>query len=697
MPGAIQRLIEVIVRYRLDDRFPDWADYRALAEQGLLSESLAAMLLWQTEPYVAQQIDYPNLLHRPPTAEQLRDAGKPDFEVGELVESPGLRVGLRIVSQVGHVLVAGQTGGGKTTDLRTVIAGVDRCAKIHGQPISIIAADRKGGDQADTPQLGDNWQRTSVHDGLRLGLNAPPSVPTNVWINRVTSLIGARAGLVASAGSLANEWRWLMPVLNPKQDSPLVWPSLGLLYDVLMAAPEELFSAKPEYAQTLRQALEVLTQAAGPLFDAATGLDLEQDVIATGKSVVIDMPNMEPGWLRQLAIDLLITQVITSRVHRNHKPGRLEVLFVVDEADQDVSEVAEEHFADRLAPISQIMKQGREFGVGVVLGLTRIRGASPFVLSNAQYHMIFGTGHEESVKDAAQTLLLPRGAEQILPALRPGQCLFRQTGSWPHAMLVQLDNTPAPKSRPAKSFDALPFTPAFRLADRPDIQQALRALVAEFRRGVLQRRRSASPDISKPARTLLDLAALHLCTPVTQLWKKVSTPSASVQLAARKELERLKLARFEEPRIGSTRLLLIELLPAGWALLGKPPPARTGRGTITHRQVAAWIADVERRAGRTHVQLEWLVPGTNHPVDVASPGGDLRLFEVVVTCEANLVASLTSCFASTVPVGCVTVVALQRAILDEVRQVVLAAPQLAREQARIKFEVADTYLRELWP
>ena len=55
------------------------------------------------------------------------------------------------------------------------------------------------------------------------------------------------------------------------------------------------------------------------IFDYANGIDLWRDVVTPGRSLVLDMAEMKPAWIRQFMLDILISQVLDGALHRNEK------------------------------------------------------------------------------------------------------------------------------------------------------------------------------------------------------------------------------------------------------------------------------------------------------------------------------------------------------------------------------------------
>ena len=568
------------------------------------------------------------------------------------------------------------------------------------QKISVICIDRKGEDYGDLPDmLGEDWLHLSVHDGMRLGLKAPLGVPANVWTNIVATLFAACVGLISSWVTFANVIRWLLTAMNESPTDVLLWPDWQLILDVLSWAPQTLWSEKSEYSHSLKQYLRGIVQASGDLFRTFSGIDFEQDIISNGKSVVIDMANLFPTWLRVFVVYLIVAQILFGRIHRHQRTDTTEVLLVLDEADQDVSRKLEEAFGDGLSPIALLPKQGRGFGIALCLGLSRLDHASPFVLSNVQYHIVGNTSDSRSVLEAKRTLMLPPGAEAQLPALQPGEAILREAqGAWSHPMWVKIDYVPPCPGSAHRDYDTHPFIPAKRLHEMPHVMEALEKLIAESRRAKLRQAQAKQSDISENARKLLDLVSIQVYVPAARLWEQIGKVSPSAQANARKELEERGVAYFEEERIGRRNVLMLEPTPQGWEYLGKTPPKAKGRGGLVHRHFAAWLkAWAEKQGHKT--ETEWVAPGTTHPADCAhkKDSDKWAVFECVVTSKDNIIDHLEACFIRSDAVATVTIVAPRKAVLQRLEKQVATHPSLTPFQDRIHYEPMERYMKELWP
>jgi len=116
-------LRQVIAQYHLDEKYPYWRRVAPLLERGALSEHVCKVLLQKAEKAAQDQEDYPDYLHRLPTAEQLYATGEPQVRLGTALEDPSLVIGVRFDRPL-HIVVAGCTGFGKTTLVRVLLRAV---------------------------------------------------------------------------------------------------------------------------------------------------------------------------------------------------------------------------------------------------------------------------------------------------------------------------------------------------------------------------------------------------------------------------------------------------------------------------------------------------------------------------------------------------------------------------------------------
>lgn len=694
-PGpTAHQLLQVVHQHGLAHR-PWGQQILALSASGLLSETIAWAFLAQADEQIRDQEMRPNRLMRAPEYEELYPDEDPDIVIGRLVESD-VPLGLSLKGNCNAIHV-GRSGSGKTTGVRnTILQTYERNKRHPDQAVSLICNDRKGGDFADFLALGDDWLHQHFLSTLRIGLNPPDGFDDDVWINFVSGDFCARAGLVASSVGFAKLLRFLVYALNQgRSDSPKLYPDPRLMHQVATSVPPTLFFAKEAYYQACCGMLEGATQASGPMFETFGGLDLDRDICRRGKNLVLDVCGLSPGWVRAFANDLLLRRLLLGRQWRYDRRDRVDCHLFLDEADQDVSQKWESQFAD-MSPISLVLKQDRESGIAVTLSISALSPAARMILTNASHLFCYAMSDAASLAEAANAALLPPGAEAILPAMRPGECLYRGPGPWPHAMLAQTHDIPPSRVPRPDEYDSIPYIPSKPLEELPHVQEAVRSLIAQHRAKRLVVARQSKPQSSAKARKLLDLLTIDLCAPCARLWEQMGTPSPAVQKAVRTELEDQDLILSEDCRVGSTTMWWADVAPAGYEFLNKPPPKATGRGGAAHRRFARVVAQVHKLRGHSAV-IEPIVAG-NHPGDVGWQIDDAwHVVEIVVHSPDNLLGHIKVCLVESNAVASVTVVAPLKSMLDDLRRIVEADPQIRNVLDRINYEPIESYLNILWP
>jgi hypothetical protein len=242
-----------------------------------------------------------------------------------------------------------------------------------------------------------------------------------------------------------------------------------------------------------------------------------------------------------------------------------------------------------------------------------------------------------------------------------------------------------------------PWKPAQGLRELPALQEALNRRIADIGQTAARQAKTIarSESLSKIARSLLDYASLHPYEPLHRLLERMDNPSPATQQAAIKELKLKELAVFETVRLSHSSVRLMEMTEKGWQFLSKQPP-RQGRGGITHRHFVYWIISAMKKRG-CKATREWLVPGTQHAVDVAvEQNGEVTGYEVVVHTTSNLISHIKACFVDSNAVLRLVVVAAQKSICDELKKLVESGLFASRFADRIEYQTIDTFLKEAY-
>ena len=697
MRSYLAELIKKIRHYRLDEKTPsqtktkiDWKQVLLLVEYNMLSETMAKGYLHTIETDIKFFKDFPEFLHELPEPEQLYAEGRPHIRLGSLADDRNLEFGLRFDLPL-FVVLSGLTGFGKTTAVRVLLKRIHEYNLLNPEKkIVVIVFDRKGGDYADLPALF-GWKHYHIYNSLRLSLENPRGMSPQVWINILASLFCARAGLKYSWVTIASALRTLLALLNPKPAQRLIWPDFQLLLDFLRALPETEFSTKAEYTRSLKQQLTGFTQSTFKTFNAFQGFRVEE-LIAAGQSVVIAMPNMDPAWARQLSTDIVISSVSKGRIERSERVDRTQVIFVADEAGPDVNEHVELLFSDQMCPYSELFKRGREFGLGGCISVSSLRTVSPFIRENATTHLTFRPSDARARAEAAATIMLPPYGELTLDHLGIGQCLVKQIGPWPHAMKGQIDYMPPSRVHVTK-YDTHAYIPSKQLWQIPAVQQFVDDR-NEARRAAQKPKVDKQTELYELAMKVLSIRGKNPYAPLAPVFKVLGVRHHKAQIAIRKFIEDRGYGEFEVSRLGRSDRLLMDITPEGHKALGLPVPQENkGRGGITHRHCAQWIKLAFQKKG-LEAFLEFQIPGTTHPADVAVLLDDKwHLFEVCITAKDNLSSHIEACFEkSTEAIESLTVVAATKIMLEQMERELRSSTMSLQYAGRIRFEVVENYI-----
>jgi len=300
----------------------------------------------------------------------------------------------------------------------------------------------------------------------------------------------------------------------------------------------------------------------------------------------------------------------------------------------------------------------------------------------------------ESLREAANTLMLPRGAEAILPGLTPGEALFRGP-SWADAVLAKIHSNLLPPVPQTIHYDKLPYIPSRKLREMPHVLDALQAEESARKAARLNTGQPQKTGLAQKSEDFLSLACESLAVPAAYIFKAIGKIHFKTQIAIRKELQGRQLISFEAWRIGSSDRLLQEVRPKGYELANKKPVKLEGRGTISHRCAMFWVKDFGIRQGYHHSISEYIIAGTTHPSDCAwfnDKFKNLRIFEIVHKSWDNLPQSIKTTFESGMPIENLTIITAQKVISKKIEMMIRADTTLSPYLDRVTFEVITPYM-----
>lgn len=696
-------LMEAIVKYRLHNRQRWVAHIKTMLEWGRLSESQAKIYLVAIQPLIKEVVSTRNILERLPEFEEIYPDGPPDLIIGYLEEAKNIPVGL-FLNTATHCLFEGPTGVGKTSAFFCLILAINEHNQKHPDDfISLIIWDTKNGTFSKLARILPQCVYVDTENTLLIGSQPPEGVPLNVWDNILFDIVASRGGLKKSAISLVELSKFETAQMNsPGQEENLLCPNFKNLHEGLKFLPQNFVATKTDYGKSASQVLMQLAYNTGNLFKAFRGLDLDKHIIKQKKHLIINACGLHPQWVRVLSSDILLRHLLLGRQYRHEYYKKPNCFIIIDEADPDVSQKAEEDFA-AMTPASDCMRQGRDSGIGLGLGINDPLPVSRMVQTNPPYRFCFGMKDSASLREVAKTLTLPRGAEAILPGLKAGTCLYRGP-TWPHTAIAKINAVPELKPQYNDYETHHPYVPSKSIMQIPKLMKAIQYKREEFEKNKEKAKnkqkckKHESKELSTKRREFSRLSCDHLYYPAAQIFKLMGTVPFNMQIEIRKALEQEKLSVFEEIRIHSSNKLLQEPSPSALELYGKDPNSITGGGGIPHRALSHWIEMVGLQRKYEFSKVEHRISNTNHPCDAAwLVNGQLHAFEVVVHTTDNLLSHIENCFVKSDAVATLTIIVTQKQFIKKIQSIVHSETMFKPYCDRIKIQSILPFFKELWP
>lgn len=683
-------LVAIIDASRPGPRDKGLLALRALAEAGRLSE---AMCQFHVQRLLLSPPRHTGGLRQAPTLAEWRSGVKVEAPVGTLVAVDGAEFGACLSDRVEHWGFCGCSGAGKTVGLRSLGINVAQSrAGPHGRPVVLLVIEIKR-DYADfVERLGLPCVRFRNVDNLAWwGVQAPAGVPPVDWATELSLILAARCGLKHATTSIARMLTWLVQRLNPDPQVAQLWPDPQLLCDVAVAAPPEVFAAKDTYERSAIQVLDGIAHTLGAFARTFRGLDLEEQ-FARGISVVLDLSTLAPP-AQWVVIDVLLSQLLVGRLARDQKCDRTEVLVLLDESDELVTDHAHSAFPNGQSPLLRILRRGREYGVMAALGINDLAGTSEALLNNVQNLVVLKQNAPACITAATRALILDRDAVTLLRTLKQGEAILR-LASWDEPVLAQVTFVPPHRGSTATPAPDIPVVPAQRLAELPAVAEALRQAPAPLRR--------AKWDATETPEKLLayvhDVIADWVRKPgkpLARIWETLKIDQPARQKAIRKAMAPA-FAELRDERFGSIKSAILRPNDRGYALVGRRPPEGQGCGEMVHQHGVYWARDWALQQGY-EARLEWRVPGTRHPADLGYwVDGKWHVIEVVVTSFDNLADAVRASLLVSDVVASVTIVTRLKKEHERVRRI-LSAADLAAVVRRVQLSTFDFYLRAVHP
>lgn len=694
--GLIQRRADALGARR----DPDLAAHLALLDNDPTNAALAQLVACMLDEYEEEQRLAPNWLAAPPALEDLYDLHRPpDFEIGQTTET-GVRYGPRMRHDCGSIVIAGISGGGKTSAVQAIIVGTHQ--RLHR--VATLVFDVKGDYTCIAAMRHPAVRVHKLREEVPLCLFRPPvGVPLDAWLASVATYFCEYRGLKKSRHLFLDAARRLCKHFGVDQDPTKPWPSLFNVLDYLRQLRGPKFGKEAEYRYSLINELQGLLEDTGTVFDTCDGIDVDQHMLAPGGATVLQMETL-PAPAQQMIISLTVERIIAKRVAANvHNPG-LEVLIVLDEAQQILSRKADWEASNGIAPLASQLLRAREAGIGFIVVPHLLPDTSRAVLAAAKSMLVVGgLSDTASIDIAAQMMNLSPRAKTMIPRLGCGQALVREVGqgAYTDAFLVDVDPPVLAKDAiseagrqrlMAPKLAGLPRTTSKPLTNYPSIMAELHTPWTAPAPAASQT--STVPSVTQEMSDLLFDAARHKGDWMVERRARLNIRDYKILQGLAQALEAQGLVRQHTIRLGRTTYALLEVTDHGWRILGQTKPVGyIGHGSLVHTVLISRVARYLASKTWANVQTEFPVGPTGHAVDVygRSPAGLVTAFEITLS-TSNVVSNALRTLAPPSPVQeLIFLCPVQKECL-QVEALLRGDPLAAPHLAHIRFRRIDEFL-----
>jgi len=374
-----------------------------------------------------------------------------DYRIGRTfnVDCPSA-FGLSRESLEGGTFASGGVGAGKTTFAIALARGVFD----EGQ-MQILFIDAKGDyaflarEYPDIDVYTERNFRTSIFE-------PPPGIPTRLWYPRAVDVACSSLGLMeGSASTLSNAVRFVDELCRQAAPDGEIWyPTLAHLRDLFADGGAKRFNYSlpsgrqgGDYATRLRTRLENLCEVWPASANMSSGIHIDGT-----RSAVLDVSAIgKPGTSAMLA-EFVIMRIYTQRLLEQYRPGRIDLLVIMDEAQMLVGDQKAWHEPSPFPPMVQLLTRCREFGMQFVIMAQSPSEIRQTVRANAANRIVFPLNDGEDIRLMARSMNLDHDQLYDLKSLRRGEAIVQLQGLDPFP--VRVDYSPVDKSFSAEDVEA---------------------------------------------------------------------------------------------------------------------------------------------------------------------------------------------------------------------------------------------------
>ncbi|VGO15043.1 hypothetical protein PDESU_03623 [Pontiella desulfatans] len=529
----------------------------------------------------------------------------------------GFMYGIDIISLIRHLLVMGQTGGGKTTVIKNLLLQILQVADAP----RIMILERK----QEFTELLAKYPEFNVLDVNHLSFNPllpPEGIKTEVWIGVFTEcMINYLDILEASSGFLMDHALRLIDIRKKEG----TYPNLNDLLSFIKATKYSPMSKNGQQQQTVINRLTNLLHSLPGMFNTSRHIGISELLNDHCLILLHDVPHIG---IQNFLISLLMAQMFLHRKVTAGLQGGLKNLIVIDEASSLFRR--QDELKGHPSFISDVVRTARGYGIGLIAASQLSTDLSHSLLANTNTRMMVG-GFGRS-RDTDEFLRLrsctPDLRDYVIRHPVIGKA-FIADNRWPHIVECNMDNPAlSPRLTPDELNQRIQDS-FFRMATfAPPVP-------AEGPKQPVSPKPTPEPEtVSLEIRTLNSMYEHHFVK-LSERAKQLKVPSSTLK----KKIDELQsngliLIHKVHGRSGAPRDLY-ELTESGCRMISLPPKKMKGKGSYLHCFYQKCTANWFKSKGY-HVDIEGTALGKN--IDLIArkqPSGECVAVEIELNSSAN--------------------------------------------------------------
>lgn len=587
--------------------------------------------------------------------------------------------GINMEMLVKHLLVLGMIGGGKTTVIKNLLHQILQM----DNPPKLLILERK----QEFTELLNLAPDMYVLDANTLAFNPllpPPGIELSKYLGVFSEIMINQLDIREASSSFLVTHAQIHIEERKKKGEP--YPTLGTLRAFIAQLPYKALSKDGNQKETVLNRLNNLSFHFPAMFTSTQPIDIEKLI---NNHCLILLHDITHSTIQNFLMSLLMAQAFLYRKLCQGLQDSLTNLIVFDEASGLFRRRAE--LQDHVPFIADLVQTARGYGIGLIAASQYSTDLAHSLLANAGTRMM--VGNFGKTEDTDKFLKLrgcsPEHRQYVVTHPEVGKA-FIADKRWPHVVEcnMTLPDMPPPvpmdelKDRMEESAKFFAIEPKSVIKPAPPVEQTI------------QPEPDSAPQLateSRDTRVLKHIYENHFVT-VAQRSKELGIPSVTLQ----KEIEKLErknlIIRYPvHSRPSGRPPELLEIMPAGLALIGMPPrPAMKGKGSYLHQFYQLCVSQHFKAQGYK-VKIEGMADRKLIDVIAEKPGEECIAIEIELQQKRNpdhIVENLNNCLAA----RRITQTLCLAPTNKEIREVEKLVTDRGLEKARLKIDRLSNYM-----